>query len=622
MGIPHLTANLKPYASIINLTPPTSHDHDEHSRLVIDGPAFAYYIYEEYLRERTKASDLTEALPSYERIGDAAIGWLHRVRAYGLTVSQTHTADSERIFFDGLLPKSKEPERLRRLQSATKKVAIARMSEEMGPWFIRGFRFTEGEEKVNLSKIRNKLRDLPPPAFLAPAILEALRSTDFGSYTSVVPGEADIYCADYVRNHGGIILTNDSDLLVHDLGANGSVIFLNDVRLSAENEYGPLKSLQFHPRKIAKGLGLKNIIQLAYVIENKQSFSKSLQLAKSVSTDSPEYIHFSTQFNSLLSHSKLLDDVLSGDPHLMNVLQWLDVRVSEFAHQCTGELLMSPSGELAPVELGNTRQMYLPVLLEDSGKATAWVSGTEMRSFGYSLLSVNTPGQPVEEVRRRGNGVVTVSVTVLGLQDLKQSLAILLRDLDEHVQKYTGHESVDVHQAWQIFGVKTLCKALLETGKPVPPKSEMSRLLRFQHSLLDSWAWVHLQAQLQAALYSLRTLKEFIDVFLAAVPAASQDQDLMQIVRRLKERFVTYPLLQHLFKSHVDGSEEQRKESEAAVEDLYKSLGVEEVAETSDISKKERKRMKKMAEEQSTAKEDPAHKRRAQPTNIFSILAE
>ncbi|KAL9071812.1 MAG: hypothetical protein Q9157_005323 [Trypethelium eluteriae] len=609
-----LRLSIAPYASVINVAAPTSHDHDEHLRLVIDGPAFAHYIYQECLRNQTKATDLTEALPSYERIGDAAVGWLHRVRAYGITV--------ERIFFDGLLPKSKEPERFQRLQSAIKKIVIARMSEELGPWFTRGARFSEGEDVINFSKIKNKLQDLPPPAFLASGIVEALHSTDYASYTSVVPGEADIYCADYVRQHGGIILTNDSDLLVHDLGVDGSVIFLNDIRLSAENEHGPLKSLQFHPRKIARSLGLQNIIQLAYVIEKKQHFSRSLQLARSVSINSLEYIQFSAQFNSLLSHSELSDRAQSCDPHLAHVLRWLDVRVSEFTHQCTGRLLLRPPGDPVPGELGNTRYMYLPPLLEDSRKATAWISGSEIRRLGYSLLSIKNPEQPVEEVRRRGNDVVTVRITVLDLQDLELSLEILLSDLDEHARKYTGYTFIDIDQAWQIFGVKTVCETLLETGKLAPPKSEINQLLRFRHSILDSWAWTHLQAQLQAALYSMRMLKQFIDVFLAAVPVASQDQDLIQLIRRLQERFITLPLLQHLFKSHGNRTEEHRRDSETAVDDLYESLGVEEVAEMSDLLKKEKRRMKKMAEKQSVAKENLAGKRGAQSANIFSVLEE
>ena len=71
---------------------------------------------------------------------------------------------------------------------------------------------------------------LPKPPFLVPAVIEALRnSQDWAPLIQVVPGEADTYCAQDVRQNGGIVLTSDSDLLVQDLGADGRVSFFWDV---------------------------------------------------------------------------------------------------------------------------------------------------------------------------------------------------------------------------------------------------------------------------------------------------------------------------------------------------------------------------------------------------------
>ncbi|MBE7179732.1 MAG: hypothetical protein INR71_00735 [Terriglobus roseus] len=75
------------------------------------------------------------------------------------------------------------------------------------------------------------LRLLPPAPFVVPAVIEALRESGYRDVVRVVPGEADPYCAEDVRLHGGFVVTGDSDLLVYDLGQVGGVVFLQDFSL-------------------------------------------------------------------------------------------------------------------------------------------------------------------------------------------------------------------------------------------------------------------------------------------------------------------------------------------------------------------------------------------------------
>ena len=86
MGIPHLTANLKPYASSVTFPPRSPDDERGRFHAVIDGPALAHHIYRECLKDRTKAASPNEAFPSYEEIGDAIIEWLCRLVTFNIAV--------------------------------------------------------------------------------------------------------------------------------------------------------------------------------------------------------------------------------------------------------------------------------------------------------------------------------------------------------------------------------------------------------------------------------------------------------------------------------------------------------------------------------------------------------
>lgn len=103
--------------------------------------------------------------------------------------------------------------------------------------------------------------------------------------TVMVPGEADIQCAQTARLTGSVILTDDSDLLVHDLGPDGAVVLLSslhmleDVQDSAEPE---IRGLRIRPHQLSRRLGVANIQRLAYTLTRnpRLSFVELLRRAK------------------------------------------------------------------------------------------------------------------------------------------------------------------------------------------------------------------------------------------------------------------------------------------------------------------------------------------------------
>ncbi len=86
MGIPHLAARLQTYATPRHI----SRDKDDatsiHPKAIIDGPSFAYHIYNLCLGRKSSAVNVLEAVPSYLELGITAIAWLQRLELCGLNM--------------------------------------------------------------------------------------------------------------------------------------------------------------------------------------------------------------------------------------------------------------------------------------------------------------------------------------------------------------------------------------------------------------------------------------------------------------------------------------------------------------------------------------------------------
>ncbi|KAL8938978.1 MAG: hypothetical protein Q9216_003604 [Gyalolechia sp. 2 TL-2023] len=298
MGIPRLAGHLQPFAVSATLgsdpnsiaasdTPETRHFS---SNVVIDGPGLAYHVYYKSLAGQSSTLNAYDARPSYRDIGEAFLVYLQEMEAHGLVI--TH------IFFDGALPLHKRPVRISRLESSLKDLT------KLHGQYPKGFPTTSllphssqqqhssGNNPRSLfTPTTNPLtpfhRLLPAPPFLVPAVLDALATSKYASVASIVPGEADPYCALAARDEGGgVILTSDSDLLVYDTGIHGSsVVFFNSIELFAsETKAGHpnsvLRANIFHPPSISKRLNLPGLQRLAYEIKSDPSIGLSEALSR------------------------------------------------------------------------------------------------------------------------------------------------------------------------------------------------------------------------------------------------------------------------------------------------------------------------------------------------------
>lgn len=244
MGIPKLVSMLQPWASRHQLS--NTKEAGENSiflrqetrgengdaapsmaptarEAIIDGPALSYHAHGIAVASRNNASNALDAVPSYKEVNAILLECLSVLENYGFEIVA--------IFFDGVLPSSKEPTRFERLNSSRKQLENFRNTT---PSLIaepgKGRRFTP-RLPFSFSGRQEKLKALPALPFLVPAAIEALSESRYRSQTRVVPAEADVYCAKYASLHGGTIFTSDSDLLVYDMTETTSIILFKDMEL-------------------------------------------------------------------------------------------------------------------------------------------------------------------------------------------------------------------------------------------------------------------------------------------------------------------------------------------------------------------------------------------------------
>ncbi|KAH0255753.1 hypothetical protein KCU84_g23099, partial [Aureobasidium melanogenum] len=220
--------------------------------------------------------------------------------------------------------------------------------------------------------------------FLVPAVIEMLLESRFSALVSVIPGEADAYCADAARKHGGVIFTSDSDLLVHDLGESGK---------------------EYHPAAIAKRFELPNLVKLAFFMaqDHHKSLAENVRLAAKNTPMSAGFAEFAEEYGSLPKLSKLAMTESMNETSTAEALTRLDPRISEIIH-----LVRVKEVQEAPSDLQDSENlnMYLPFIIDDPTRTSAWRSGVSIRAQAYSLLRVlNSSVTQVTEFERKGTRV-------------------------------------------------------------------------------------------------------------------------------------------------------------------------------------------------------------------------
>lgn len=409
----------------------------------------------------------------------------------------------------------------------------------------------------DVNPVPTHLSSLPAPSFLVPAIIEALTHSRYGSITQVVPDEADEFCATRARAYGGIVLSSDSDLLVADLGSDGSVSLFRDLSLDTRDGSESIRTLLFKPKGIAASLGLPDLLGLAFELtrDGTISFHQAIRRAKLSTHSMNENISYQDFIRSYKSGNAPEND---STPHNENKadLQPVDPRVSELLLQYQSLALKTHVGGKANDSIFQPR-IYLPFLLDDPARSSAWVISTSLRTIAYSLLNLTTNDvmnpTNIAEYGRSGHRIVPKPLRLLTRDECRTHCIALTGRLKKARSSFNGASNSDF---WPLYGLYELCRWYDENDKPLPCHDVLEELLkaRGQGKSSLSWADIHLSMQLQGVLYSLRILWQVIGKLriMREAQTADDSRDL------LYDQLSGLPPLKELFPARYQLSNDQQ----------------------------------------------------------------
>lgn len=499
---------------------------------------------------------------------------------------------SEAIYFDGYLPVEKRPVRMERSKKSTTQLSLFHSKHLQA---CPGSDISQGTgAPINpYENRRPPNKALLLPAFLVPAVIEALgKCPRYERLTRMVPGEADAYCAQHLSERGGLVLTSDSDLLAHDLG-EGRVAFLRDVYMDSSER---LACSTFFPRRLAESFGLAegHLRRLGYECKcSPQSTLGQMQQAclKPV-LDERDYQDFCLQY---LQHETGALPVSIGRNTLS--LDGLDPRISELVLQL---------GQSAPGRKGyaGDARFFLPHLLESPARGSAWEQSIPIRQLAYGIARWTIPGagssvleyRRIQTIDQKGRQVDILSQDAVRVQT--DNLLLTMAQLKVLTQNKKG-------MYWTLLCLVLDIQACEEQEKqshalhtiksPAPPKSPKV-----------PWDIIHFVAQLQAAHYSLRILKQIL--------ALTHDdaQLLPETLTQLRDALSGLPPLVEY--PDIDGTLQFLREIDAGVTQVLKEFVHIPSPRASKLSKIEKKKKKKKSTD--VAKKGPG------TLNMFDLLSE
>lgn len=467
----------------------------------------------------------------------------------------------DRIFFDGALPPSKQAVRLERLEKTRAKL------EEFWKTYQKSYKITKyshypskilsPEQLFDATRpVPLKFKGLPEPPFMVPSVIEDLKlywtrhkarelrlafrkrehagflsffvedSLMFSSVVEVVPGEADVFCARRAGEVGAAVLTSDSDLLVYRL-SKGWVIFFQDIERAEDEEqdvyFGPAPGLIE-----AEGVGLTakayqyTKIQRRFETADGPDFTRiiyerlrdshaSLQqlrqraLKTLSATEGSRFEKFRSDYCT-----QGLQDESPKPPHAL-----IDPRLSELVYQYWSSTFFSSDGKLS---------VYLPIMVEDPSRACAWTVGAQFRRLAYSILNLSMdPGRRRSEVfeyTRKGRRVVSAAFALCDVPLCTSALKALTETLCIAKEQFSWY-GMNWLVCWRTFAFYEVC---LHRQRSQTQQIKQAHIQCFLESgyLNNQLTWddVHLYAQVQCALYSVRILKHLLSI---ALPSLSGD---------------------------------------------------------------------------------------------------
>lgn len=326
----------------------------------------------------------------------------------------------------------------------------------------------------------------------------------------------------------------------------------------------------YSPDTIRGTLKLDSLIPFAFALtQNPQDNANVLiRTARGIDAKSEEYLTFSKRYII-----DAIDPTISSETTQLPLsLQALDVRVSEFVDQAL-------AGSTKPF-------VYLPLLVEDPNHASAWSMGQDIRKLAYSLLA---PSATTSEHRRKAQSIAVQEYNNFSANDLNVPISEIERQVSA-LAAWARSKSITSELLWPLFALSLV---LAELNTP-PPVTLVLRVLNADFD--NTWDFIHLTARIQAAMYSLRMLKQITSVRLAMRDSLSTVDTCQEPLVKLAKQMEAFPAIEAMFT--VPGQTKkvlaEHEKLKALVEEIYTSGGVEVPREQ--VSNKKKKRQAREAE--------------------------
>jgi hypothetical protein len=386
---------------------------------------------------------------------------------------------------------------------------------------------------------------MPKHPFMVPAVVEALRgSADWGPCVQVVPGEADAFCAQDIRQNGGVVLTSDSDLLIEDLGPGGSVSFFWDVVSKTVGGEAVIAALNYSIQDLETGLQIKEyggLSRLAFEMCSRQVGLKEALHHIVLENHIQGAVRQIAYQDFLQEH--LAEEYISEDHPVVPVLSTLDPRISELVIQSLNIDVMKPRTPDKPTKGGprgpDELSMFLPVMFEDHMKKSSWTMSEPVRQLAYAIAQHGEKQRCDNIIEYRTLKSVTGGrqLGIPSLADVEDACGQLLTTLD---QIDAGLEAP--HLTWLAFAIYQDIEWSTSNGKSPISAALVSEAAAHLSGAVESYSWdvIHFAAQVQASFYSLRMLKQILNVTDALSPTGDTTT---QSRRQLRLRMASFPLI-------------------------------------------------------------------------------
>lgn len=440
---------------------------------------------------------------------------------------------------------------------------------------------------------------------------ELLQSAEYADSTFVVQGEADPYCVAAAQSvptedfDSIVIFSDDADLLVYRLDENVSVVTFRDLSESAADNGVVWTCEQYWPAKIAQRASppLIDLIKPAYYMAQDPHLTLDHALRKVAAKDPADQDEFS-QFLATFQTTEetKLWDAIKKDANLKAMLAARDSRVSELIYEA--EVLAS--GE----QVGALR-MYLPFQLDDPARKSAWAVGSDVRIAAYSLLLTSSNSESelsTQEYRRSGARIAATMIETWS----SEATNVQLQTLSSHIEKTMAQTAKSQHRPldhWRYLVMHQTLSDIVTDGYALPTTDEVLQVVTNKEP--RKWHLIHLEAQYQAAYYSLRMMKQILAYVKRSSTHKMADEEL---IARLVEQLRDLPRIATLFANNqFSDRQEEQKAWHDPLGHMLMALGGSQEDENQG-PKKRRKKSKKSPQEDKQAN--------SLAKNPFAMLAE